>query len=238
MSTTAKKSAAGTASDPGLRKRATSVLRTLRLTHPDATVALHHSNPLELLIATILSAQCTDERVNMVTGDLFRRYPTAAAYAAADRNELEGMIRSTGFYHAKANSLIKCCTALQERHSGSVPQSMEELVALPGVGRKTANVILGSAFNLAEGVVVDTHVARLSGRLGFSREKDAEKIERDLMALFPRKDWIDLGMVLILHGRRICKARTPDCPGCPVADRCPSSHLGAGSPRRKARHRR
>lgn len=215
--------------------RAQSVLGTLRKTYPEAAVALHHENPLELLVATILSAQCTDERVNIVTKDLFRRYRSAAEYASADRTELETMIRSTGFYHAKANSIIKCCTALQERHGGRVPDSMEELVQLPGVGRKTANVILGSAFNRAEGIVVDTHVTRLAGRLGFTRQTDAEKIELDLMKIIPRKDWIDTGMLLILHGRRICKARNPDCPGCPVSDRCPSA--GLFSPPKKADRR-
>ena len=203
--------------------RAKSVLASLRKAHPGARTELAHENAFQLLIATILSAQCTDVRVNIVTRELFAKYPTPALLGAVPQAALEEEIRSTGFYRMKAKNVLACCRALVERFGGEVPARMEDLVTLPGVGRKTANVVLGQAFGIASGVVVDTHVQRLAGRLGFTTEEDPAKIEADLMELFPSKDWIDVGSVLILHGRRICKARTPDCPSCPVNDRCPSA---------------
>ena len=205
------------------RARARSVLATLRRTYPGARTELAHANAFQLLIATILSAQCTDVRVNMVTPGLFAKHPTPRALGAVTQGALEEEIRSTGFYRMKAKNVLACCKAIVERFGGEVPQRMEDLVTLPGVGRKTANVVLGQAFGIASGVVVDTHVQRLAGRLGFTGEEDPVKIEADLMDVFPQKDWIDVGSLLILHGRRTCKARTPDCPSCPVNDRCPSA---------------
>lgn len=196
-------------------------MQKLRTTYPDAKCALHHRNPLELLVATILSAQCTDERVNQVTPALFGRYRTASDYANAPAGELEEMIRSTGFYRNKARALRACCRAIADRHGGNVPATMDELVALPGVGRKTANVVLGVAFGKAEGIVVDTHVARLARRLGLTRQTTPEKIEADLMKIVPRNDWIDFSHLLIWHGRKRCNARRPDCIQCEVANLCP-----------------
>jgi endonuclease-3 len=190
------------------------IIALLRRYYPDATCALHHQNPLQLLIATILSAQCTDERVNLVTPALFARFQSAADFAAADRGELEQLIRSTGFYKNKARNIKGCCQQLVERHEGEVPQDLDALVALPGVGRKTANVVLGVAFGKAEGVVVDTHVSRLAKRMGFTRAENPVVIERDLMALVKPADWIDFSHLLITHGRRVCKARKPQCPTC------------------------
>ncbi len=204
------------------KKRAQKVLQRLHKVFPDSSIALEHSTPLELLVSTILSAQCTDKRVNMVTPALFKRYPTVNDYASADQSELEEMIHSTGFFRAKAKSLIKCAQMLRDRFGGKVPDTMEDLVQLPGVGRKTANVILGECFNKPEGIVVDTHVKRVSGRLGFSKEEDADKIEQDLMELLPKKEWIPAGMILLLHGRHICHARKPNCSNCPLSDLCPS----------------
>jgi endonuclease III len=206
-----------------LNAHATQVLARLREAHPDAHCELDHETPLQLLMATILSAQCTDKRVNMVTPLLFRTYPSALALANAQQEELEEIIRSTGFFRNKAKSLIALGKALVERHNGEVPCSMEDLVKLPGVGRKTANVILGNAFNRNEGVVVDTHVGRLSLRLGLSKQKDPVKVEQDLMPLFPRDDWAMVAHVLIFHGRRVCDARAPKCDICTVNEICPSS---------------
>jgi endonuclease III len=206
-----------------LNAHATQVLARLREAHPDAHCELDHETPLQLLMATILSAQCTDKRVNMVTPLLFRTYPSAQALANAQQEELEQIIRSTGFFRNKAKSLIALGKALVERHNGEVPCSMDDLVKLPGVGRKTANVILGNAFNRNEGVVVDTHVGRLSLRLGLSKQKDPVKVEQDLMPLFPRDDWAMVAHVLIFHGRRVCDARTPKCDICTVNEICPSS---------------
>jgi endonuclease-3 len=206
-----------------LPSHATEVYSRLKRAHPDAHCELDHQTPLQLLMATILSAQCTDKRVNMVTPLLFRTFPTAASLADAQQEKLEDIIRSTGFFRNKAKSLIGLGKALVERHKGEVPDSMEALVGLPGVGRKTANVILGNAFRKNEGVVVDTHVGRLSVRLGFSREKDPVKLEQELMPLFPRDDWAMLAHVLIFHGRRICDARSPKCEICTLNEICPSS---------------
>jgi endonuclease III len=201
------------------------VFSRLRAAHPDAHCELDHETPLQLLMATILSAQCTDKRVNMVTPLLFTTYPTAAALADADQTQLEEMIRSTGFFRNKAKSLIGLGKALVELYDGKVPDSMDALVQLPGVGRKTANVILGNAFRKNEGVVVDTHVGRLSARLGLSRQTDPVRIEADLMPLFPREDWAMLAHVLIFHGRRVCDARAPKCDICTLNEICPSSMI-------------
>jgi len=205
------------------KARATEVFVRLKRAYPDAHCELDHETPLQLLMATILSAQCTDKRVNMVTPSLFKRFPTAQALADARQEELEEMIKSTGFFRNKAKSLIGLGKALVERHGGAVPDSMETLVRLPGVGRKTANVILGNAFSKNEGVVVDTHVGRLSLRLGLTRETDPVKVERELMPLVPREDWTMLAHVLVFHGRRICYARTPKCEVCVLSEICPSS---------------
>ena len=204
-----------------LRDRAAAVGGALAAAYPDATCELDFSNPYELLVATILSAQCTDARVNIVTPALFARYPDAAALARAEQADLEELIRSTGFYRNKAKSLLGMARALVERHGGEVPPTMEALTALPGVGRKTANVVLGTAFGLATGVVVDTHVARLAGRMGLSKHHDADGIEQDLMRLFPTTSWVALGHRLILHGRRVCAARKPACERCTLAPICP-----------------
>jgi endonuclease-3 len=191
--------------------------------HPDAHCELDYETPLQLLVATILSAQCTDKRVNMVTPLLFRTFPTAQSLADAPPEEVEEIIKSTGFFRNKTKSLIGLGKALVERHEGRVPDSMAALVKLPGVGRKTANVVLGNAFSKNEGIVVDTHVARVSFRLGLTRETDPVKIEQDLMPLFPREDWALLSHLLIFHGRRICDAKRPKCEICVLNDICPSS---------------
>jgi endonuclease-3 len=201
--------------------RAAAIEAALAAGYPDATCELHFRNPYELLVATILSAQCTDTRVNTVTPALFDHYPDAASLANADQGELEEMIRSTGFFRNKAKSLLGMARAVVENHGGKIPGSMEAMTALPGVGRKTANVVLGTAFGYATGVVVDTHVARLAERLGLSSQSDPEKIERDLVELFPPASWVALGHRLILHGRRVCHARKPACEGCPLEALCP-----------------
>jgi endonuclease-3 len=199
------------------------ILRRLHEAHPDATCALEHRNPLELLVATVLSAQCTDERVNKVTPDLFAAYPTAADFAGADRTELEEMVRSTGFYRNKAKNIQEACTRIVHEYGGEVPAAMDDLLTLPGVARKTANVVLGTAYGIADGVVVDTHVKRLSNRLGLTTQSDPDKIEKDLMALVPQDQWIDVSHLLIFHGRRVCNARKPDCANCSLRTLCPSA---------------
>ncbi len=203
------------------KRHALAVARGLAKTHSDAECALAHESPFQLLAATILSAQCTDERVNKVTPDLFRRYPTAAALAVADTAGVEPIVQSCGFFRAKTKSLLGMARGLVAEHGGDVPRDLEALVRLPGVGRKTANVVLGTAFGLATGVVVDTHVRRISGRLGLTANHDPEAIERDLIALLPAKEWIMFSHRLIWHGRRICTARKPNCPGCPLLKLCP-----------------
>ena len=205
------------------KKRAEVLARELPLIYPNAHCELDFSNPLELLVATILSAQCTDVRVNMVTPALFKRCPTAADYAEIPQEELEVLVRSTGFYRNKAKSIRGMGAALTERHGGEVPRTLKELAALPGAGRKTANVVLGNAFHLNEGVVVDTHVGRLALRLGLTDHSDPVKVEQDLMGLFPRDKWTDLSHWLIWHGRRRCKARNPDCKECELRALCPSA---------------
>jgi endonuclease-3 len=207
--------------DPALKRQATRVVRALKRQYPDVTCALHHRDAYELLTSTILSAQCTDERVNQVTPALFARFPDARALAGADRADVEAMIYTTGFFRAKAKSLVGMAQQMVAMHDGEVPRNLEALTALPGVGRKTANVVLGTAFGLATGVVVDTHVARLARRLGLTTSKDPKLIERDLMAIVPRKEWIDLSHRLIAHGRRVCFARRPRCAECSLAGICP-----------------
>ena len=201
--------------------RTRKIVAGLMQAYPDAHCELDHSNPLKLLIATSLSAHCTDKRVNLVTPGLFKKYPTAAHFAAALPADLEQAIKSTGFFRNKAKSIKTACQAIVEKHGGEVPNSMAELIELGGVGRKTANVVLGNAFGINTGVVVDTHVARLSQRLGLTRQKDPGKIEQDLMALVPQEQWTLFSHLLIWHGRRRCYARTPDCPGCEVKALCP-----------------
>ena len=201
-------------------ERVAAILSILERLYPEATTALHHQNPLQLLIATILSAQCTDERVNMVTPALFARYPDARSLAEADRLELEAMIRSTGFFRNKARSIQQCCRDIVALHGGEVPRTLEQLTALSGVGRKTANVVLGNAFG-TPGLVVDTHVSRLSRRLGFTREVDPVKIEFANMEIVPREQWTLFSHWLILHGRRVCVARKPRCSVCPLLPHCP-----------------
>ena len=212
----------GTRADINERARLTQV--RLAEEYPVAECALVHDNPLQLLIATILSAQCTDERVNMTTPALFKRYPTARDYAEADPAELERMIQPTGFFRAKTRSIIGCTKALVERYGGEVPPRMEDLVTLPGVGRKTANVVLGVAFGIP-GLAVDTHVTRLSGRLGLTRQKDPVKIETEVCKMLPPEQWSDFGLRLIMHGRRVCNARKPNCLECVLNDFCPSSSV-------------
>jgi len=208
-----------------LAERAGLIFKRLAREYPDATCALDYHNPFELLCATILSAQCTDVRVNMVTPHLFARYPTPQALAAADPADVQEIIKSTGFFRNKTKSLIGMAQALVAEHGGRVPRSMEELRPLPGVGRKTANVLLGNAYGINEGVTVDTHVARVSGRLGLTREDDPARIELDLIRLFPRKDWALLSHLFIFHGRQVCIARRPRCEACVLNDICPSARL-------------
>ena len=202
---------------------AAKLLSRLRGLYPDARCALNYRNAYELLCATMLSAQCTDVRVNMVTPTLFARYPTPFELARADSSEVEEIIKSTGFFRNKTKSLIGMAQALVSDHSGVVPRTMEQLRKLPGVGRKTANVVLGNAYNVNEGVTVDTHVARLSARLGLSSEDDPIRVEQDLMKLFPQEDWGILSHLLIFHGRQICVARRPQCGECALARLCPSA---------------
>jgi endonuclease-3 len=192
---------------------------------PETRIALDFQSPLQLLVATVLAAQCTDQKVNEVTPPLFRRYPTARDLAAADLAELEEMVRQTGFYRNKARAVKSLGMALVAEHGGEVPDGMEALVALPGVGRKTANVVLGNAFGRNEGIAVDTHVQRLSRRLFLTEEEDPEKIERDLTAILPREEWTRFALLLQDHGRKTCKARRPECAACPVADLCPSAEI-------------
>jgi endonuclease-3 len=207
------------------RERTKKIIKLLKREYPQAACSLDYSNPLELLVATILSAQCTDERVNSLTPALFRKYPACDDYLKIPQSELEQDIRPTGFYRNKARAIQGACRLIKEQHGGRVPDKIEELLLLPGVARKTANVVLGNAFGIASGVVVDTHVSRLSQRLALSAEKEPEKIERDLMELVPRSVWILFPHLLIAHGRKICKARTPLCAECVLEKLCPSSLL-------------
>ena len=211
-----------------LKARVRDVILRLKRAYPDAKCSLNHSNPFELLVATILSAQCTDERVNIVTADLFRKYKKPEDYLKVSPRELEKDIQSTGFFRNKTKSIQGTSKLLTEQYGGAVPHTMDELLELPGVARKTANVVLGNAFEIKSGVVVDTHVTRLSHRLDFTQQKTAEKIEQDLVLVVPKKDWVIFSHLLIAHGRKICKARTPLCDQCPVEKQCPSSFLKTG----------
>ena len=202
-------------------------MQRLRKAYPGATCALTHENPLQLLVATILSAQCTDARVNKVTPALFARYPKAADFAASDRAELEELVRTTGFYRNKAKSIHGATSKITSEFAGEVPQTMEEILTLPGVARKTGNVVLGTAFGIASGFVVDTHVFRLSHRMGLAKAKTPVEVEKQLTALIPEKDWIDSGHILIHHGRAVCAARTPRCEECVVASHCPKIGVDA-----------
>jgi endonuclease-3 len=204
------------------QKRARKIVSRLKKAYPDARCSLNHTNPLELLVATILSAQCTDERVNLVTAELFRKYRRPEDFNAVAPEELEQDIRSTGFFRNKAKAIQGACKLIAERYGGRVPETMEELLELPGVARKTANVVLGNAFGVASGIVVDTHVSRLSQRLKLTEHEQPEKIERDLCALIPESDWIDFSHLLIAHGRAICKARAPLCGECVLLELCPT----------------
>lgn len=209
-----------------VRRRADKIVKVLARDYPQARCSLEFHTPLELLVATILSAQCTDKRVNLVTPKLFAKYPSAAAYAEAPLPELERDIQSTGFYRNKAKSIKQCCQKLVEKYQGEVPDNLEDLVDMPGIGRKTANVILGTAFGIASGVVVDTHVSRVSRRLGLSDQKDAVRIERDLIELIPQKQWIAFSHRMILLGRGPCTARKPKCGECPLDEVCPKIGVG------------
>jgi endonuclease-3 len=212
------------------KKRTREIIRTLKRAYPGAKCSLNHSNPFELLVATILSAQCTDERVNIVTADLFRKYRKPEDYLNVSPRELEKDIQSTGFFRNKTKSIQGTSKVLAEEYGGQVPQTMDELLELPGVARKTANVVLGNAFDIKAGVVVDTHVTRLSHRLNLSQEKTAEKIERDLIEIIPKKDWVIFPHLMIYHGRKVCKARNPQCAECVIEKYCPSSYLKTGVP--------
>ena len=211
-----------------LKQRVQKIIRLLKRAYPDAKCSLNHANAFELLIATILSAQCTDARVNIVTQDLFRKYRQPEDYLKVSPKELEKDIRTTGFFRNKTKSIQGTAKVLTEEYGGKVPETIEELLELPGVARKTANVVLGNAFGIRSGVVVDTHVTRLSHRLGLSSQKTAEKIEQDLIAIVPKKDWVIFPHLLIAHGRGICKARNPLCAECAVEKLCPSSYLKTG----------
>ncbi len=213
---------------PELKQRVRKIIRLLKRAYPDAKCSLNHSNAFELLIATILSAQCTDARVNLVTENLFRKYRKPEDYLKVPTSELQQDIRTTGFFRNKTTSIQGTAKALTEQYGGVVPQTMPELLELPGVARKTANVVLGNAFGIHAGVVVDTHVTRLSHRLGLSEEKTAEKIEQDLIAIVPKKDWVIFPHLFIAHGRAICKARSPLCEECVLEKLCPSSYLKTG----------
>ena len=220
-------------SDLLLHRRARSILAALRRSRPDARIELDHRSPFQLLVATILSAQCTDARVNKVTPALFKAYPDARALADAAPPDLEGLIRSTGFFRAKARSLLGASQAIRDQHGGEVPRTMEELGRLPGVGRKTANVVLGGAYGVPSGVVVDTHVKRVARRLRLTRHADPKRIEENLMALFPRRGWIFASIALVLHGRYVCVARAPRCSACALRRLCPSRTLGGLAPLRR-----
>ena len=205
------------------KERIPEIVKILRKHYPATCTALHFETPLQILVATILSAQCTDERVNMITPSLFKKYPTAQEFAKARQEELELEIRSTGFFRNKAKNIIGAAQMICADFGGKVPDTMEYLIRLPGVARKTANIVLSSGYKKAEGIAVDTHVKRLSERLGLSTQTDPEKIEKDLMAIVPKKDWLDFNYLLVNHGRAICIARKPKCPECPVQKLCPAA---------------
>ena len=222
---------------PTPESRAPEILKVLRVTYPDAHCELDHHGPFQLLVATILSAQCTDVRVNMVTPALFKKYPDATSLAAAKQEDVEDLVRSTGFFRNKAKNLIAAAKAIAQQHGGEVPKDLATLTNLPGVGRKTANVVLGNAYGIEAGIVVDTHVARLSQRLGLTKHQDPVKIERDLVKVIPRDAWTLWSHLLIWHGRRRCPARKPDCPGCELRDLCPAADTFAARSRSGVRRR-
>jgi endonuclease-3 len=215
------------------KAKAQKIIPLLEKEFADAKIALGHANPLELLVATILSAQCTDERVNIVTKTLFKKYRRVEDYAEADLKELEQDIRSTGFYHNKAKNIKNCCKLLIEKHNGQVPKTMEELLELPGVARKTANIVLQNAFGIVEGIAVDTHVSRVSQRLGLTENKDPEKIERDLMEIVPKEKWARISDLLIFLGRYVCEAKKPKCEECVLSRLCPSAFSFSVKPKKK-----
>ncbi|MBI1899839.1 MAG: endonuclease III [Planctomycetia bacterium] len=215
------------------KRRALQIAQRLAVDYADAKCALRFRSPLELLIATILSAQCTDDRVNKVTAELFKKYRSAEDYARAEPAELENDVRPTGFFRNKTKSIQACCQKLVEEHGGEVPREMEKLVQLPGVGRKTANVVLGTAYGIPSGVVVDTHVTRLARRMGLTKQTDPKKIEAELMAMLPQSEWIDFAHRMIWHGRKVCTARTPNCAACTLASVCPKVGLAVVGKRRK-----
>jgi endonuclease III len=209
--------------EPGTAAHVQIVIERLRQVHPNAHCELNYETPLQLLIAVILSAQCTDVRVNQVTPALFARYQTAADFAGADRAELEELIRPTGFFRQKARFIQECCQRLLHTYGGVIPNNMEDLLTLTGVARKTANVVLGEIYGVAEGITVDTHVKRLASRMGWSNGSSPQKVEKDLMQIIPKESWIEIAHLLIFHGRRVCDARKPDCPNCTLNDICPSA---------------
>lgn len=215
----------GTRKLPAKKQRAIALLQRLKALYPDATCSLDYETPVQLLVATILSAQCTDERVNKVTPELFRRFPDAASLAAAELSEIEELVKSTGFYRNKAKNIQAACRMIMQEFGGEVPKTMEELLRLPGVARKTANVVSANAFGVNLGVTVDTHVKRLSYRLGLTKHTDPVRIEQDLIKLLPQPDWENWSIRLIYHGRQVCNARSPKCDRCELADLCPSADL-------------
>ncbi len=217
------------------RGRIGEIVRLLSDAYPASRTALEFANPLQILVATILAAQCTDERVNKITPALFGKYPAAEAFAAADRATLEKEIRPTGFFRNKAKSIIEAARKIVSDYGGRVPDTMAELLTLPGVARKTANIVLSSGYGKAEGIAVDTHVRRISQRLGLSRQSDPEKIERDLLALVPRDNWLDFNYVLVNHGRAVCQARKPRCPDCPLRELCPAAKTFLAAARKQAK---
>lgn len=214
-------------------RRIKPIIRLLRKHYPEARTALEFRTPLEILVATILAAQCTDERVNRITPALFRKYPTAAEFARADRTELETEVRSAGFFRNKAKAIIGAARRIVEEYGGAVPDSMAALVTLPGVARKTANIVLSAGYGKAEGIAVDTHAGRLARRLRLSRHEDPDKVERDLLALAPKDDWLDFNFLLVEHGRALCQSRKPKCPECFLRRLCPSAeiYLAGGKPK-------
>lgn len=216
-----------------IKARMERIIALLREHYPESRTALDFSTPLQILVATILAAQCTDERVNRITPGLFRKYPTAASLARADRSELEAIIRSAGFFRMKAGNIIGAAERITSEYGGKVPDTMKELLTLPGVARKTANIVLSAAFGKAEGIAVDTHVGRLSGRLGLSSETDPVKIEKDLLTIVPRGDWLDFNYMMVDHGRAVCQARKPRCAECFLAELCPWAGKAGAAPEKK-----
>jgi endonuclease-3 len=227
------------ASDAERKTRAREVRKRLRQALPEPRCELDHADAWQLLVATILSAQSTDARVNQVTPELFRRYPTPDALGRAELTEVEALVRSTGFYRNKARAIVGASKQLVERHAGRVPRSLDALIELPGVARKTANVVLGTAYGLASGFIVDTHAGRVARRLGLTREEDPQRVEQDLCALFAQSDWVDMGHRFVLHGRYVCMAKKPDCGNCPLQEMCPSATAAPrGSVAARAAHER